>query len=435
MKRVCQYVYSFVVIPFLWIVLRFLGLFNSKIRRGIRGRRNLFESLDRQVQNLPRGNRVWFHSSSMGEFEQAKPIIAALKGKFPGLRVIVSFFSPSGYEHSRKYPLADVITYLPFDTRSSARRFIDIVKPDVAVMVRYDVWPNHIWELERRHIPTLIANATMRRQTNRRIPFVRSFHHHVYNALTEILTVSREDTEVFSLFRLLRPAIQPIGDTRYDQVSSRSAEARKRHIIPAAVVQQKHILVAGSTWPEDEEALLPAILRLQGDLASLLVILVPHEPTVEHLEDIEQELQGKTTYIRFSGLNEYQGERVLIVDSIGILLVLYAYAHVAYIGGSFRQGIHNVLEAAVFGIPVVFGPRHRNSQEPLQLVERGGGFVVNDGEEMYRTLRNLLEDDAARTTAGTRAAQFVHSNLGATDRFLKHLEPYLFKTEDQDQKK
>lgn len=426
MKRVCQYVYSFVVIPLLWVVLRFLGLFNSKIRRGIRGRRGLFESLRHQIQRLPAGKRVWFHSSSMGEFEQAKPIIAALKARLPELRVIVSFFSPSGYEHSRKYALADAITYLPFDTRSGAKHFIDIVRPDAAVMVRYDVWPNHIWELERRHTPTFIANATMRRQTKRRIPFVRSFHHHVYNALTEILTVSREDAEVFSLFGLTQPAIQPIGDTRYDQVSARSVEARKRHIIPEPVVHQKHILVAGSTWPEDEEALLPAILKLQQELSTLLVILVPHEPTIEHLEDLEQMLQGKTTFIRFSGLNEYQGERVLIVDSIGILLVLYAYAHAAYIGGSFRQGIHNVLEAAVYGIPVVFGPRHRNSQEPLQLVERGGGFVVNDADEMYRTLKNLLEDDTARTTAGARAAQFVQSNLGATERFLAHLNPYLF---------
>ncbi len=425
MKRVYKNVYSVVVIPLLWIVLRSLGLFNSKIRRGIRGRRDLVQSLRHQMQGLQSGKRVWFHSSSLGEFEQAKPIIVALKQRFPDIRVIASFFSPSGYEHSRKYALADVITYLPFDTRKSARQFIDIVRPDVAVMVRYDVWPNHIWELERRSIPTLIANATMRRQTNRRIPFVRSFHHYVYNALTDILTVSPEDADVFALFNLDRPTIQPIGDTRYDQVSTRSTEARKRHIMPDAVVQHKRILVAGSIWPEDEAVLLPAVLKLQQEIKDLLVILVPHEPTLEHLENLEQELLGKATFIRFSGLNEYQGEQVIIVDSIGVLLILYAYAHVAYIGGSFRQGIHNVLEAAVYGIPVVFGPRHRNSQEPLQLVERGGGFVVNDGDELYRTFKNLLEDDAARSTAGTRSAQFVQSNVGATDRFLQHLEPYL----------
>jgi 3-deoxy-D-manno-octulosonic-acid transferase len=196
--------------------------------------------------------------------------------------------------------------------------------------------------------------------------------------------------------------------------------------MPDSVVQRKRILVAGSIWPEDEAVLLPALLNLRQEINDLLVILVPHEPTLEHLEDLEQELLGKATFIRFSGLNEYRGEQVVIVDSIGVLLILYACAHVAYIGGSFRQGIHNVLEAAVYGIPVVFGPRHRNSQEPLQLVERGGGFVVNDGDELYRTLKNLLEDDTARATAGTRAAQFVQSNVGATGKFLQHLEPYLF---------
>ncbi len=425
MKKFWKTVYDVAVIPLLWAVIRVSGLFNRKIRRGIAGRHGLFEVLDQQARKLPPGKRVWFHSSSMGEFEQAKPIIAALKQRHPEVRVVASFFSPSGFEHSRKYPLADAITYLPFDTDAGARRFIDTVNPDVAVLVRYDVWPNHIWELERRQIPILIANATMRRQTKRRIPIVKSFHRYVYNALTDILTVSREDAEVFSTFGLDRPRIQAIGDTRYDQVSARSEEARKRHIMPGAVVRNRRVIVAGSTWPEDDAVLLPAMRGLLEKISTLLVILVPHEPTVENLEELEQQLSGQTTFIRFSALNEYNGERVIVVDSIGILLILYAYADIAYIGGSFRQGVHNVLEAAVFGVPVVFGPRHRNSQEPLQLVERGGGFVVNDTAEVYRTFMNLLEDSAARTTAGARAARFVQSNVGATGRFLEHLEPYL----------
>ncbi len=425
MNRIWKYLYSIVVIPLLWLVLRALALVNKKVRKGIAGRDDLFDSLRGQTQKLLPGKRVWFHSSSMGEFEQAKPIIAALKQRHPNVRVIASFFSPSGFEHSKKYPLADVITYLPFDTKRNAREFIDIIRPDVAVMVRYDVWPNHIWELEHRNIPALIANATMRRHTNRRIPLVRSFHHHVYNAFTDILTVSREDADVFSLFDLDRPTIESIGDTRYDQVSTRSNDARKRHIMPDGIIKGQSVIVAGSTWPEDESVLLPAVMRLQMEFPNLLVVLVPHEPTIEHLEDLVQQLRNSTTFIRFSALNEYGGERVIIVDSIGILLILYACAGIAYIGGSFRQGIHNVLEAAVYGIPVVFGPRHRNSQEPLQLVERGGGFVVNDSDELYRTFKNLLEDNAARTTAGTRAGQFVQSSIGATEKFLQHLERYL----------
>ena len=425
MQQFYRFLYGFIVLPLLWATLMIIGVFNGKTRRGIRGRRNLFDTLARQTSTLSPGKRVWFHSSSLGEFEQAKPIIAELKSRMPDARVIVTFFSPSGYEHSRKYPLADVISYIPFDTRAGARRFLDLVHPDAAVMVRYDVWPNHVWELKRRRIPTLIANATMRRQTQRRIPFVRSFHHYVYNAIDEILTVSEADVRAFGFFSLTYPQVSVIGDTRYDQVSIRSAEARRRHIIPAGILEGKKVIVAGSTWPEDEEVLIPTILHLQKVDTTILLIIAPHEPTVEHLEDLERELTGNSSFLRFSALNEYKGEQVIIVDSIGILLILYAYAHIAYVGGSFRQGIHNVLEAAVYGIPVVFGPRHRNSQEPLMLVDRGGAFIVNDSRELYRTLRNLLESDSARTTAGERAARFVQSNVGATERFLHHLEPYL----------
>lgn len=431
MKKVWYFTYNFLVIPLLWMTLQLLSLTSRKVRKGIGGRTRLFEALESRVQALKPGIRVWFHSSSMGEFEQAKPIIAALKARHPDVRIIVSFFSPSGYEHSLKYQHADIITYLPFDTAANARRFVGLIRPDAAVMVRYDVWPNHIWELERRGVPTLIANATMRRQTKRRVPVVRNFHHHIYNALTEILTVSNDDAEVFSAFSLHGPRISAIGDTRYDQVTLRMNEARKRHIIPEGIYANKRVIVAGSTWPEDESVLLPALLQLQHDIRDLLIILVPHEPTVEHLEDLERSLNGSTAYLRFSALNEYNGEPFIIVDSIGILLILYAHASVAYIGGSFRQGVHNVLEAAVYGIPVLFGPRHRNSHEPLQLVDRGGAFIVNDTDEAYRTLRNLLEDDAARTTAGNRAARFVQDNIGATERFLNHIEPYLMHRESQ----
>lgn len=425
MRTFWQLLYSSVTVPLFWLVVQLAGMVRPKVRRGIRGRRFLFVRLNRNMQDVRPGPRVWFHASSMGEFEQAKPIIRELKQRNPGVRVIVSFFSPSGYEHSRRYPLADVITYMPLDTRSGARRFLDLVSPDVAVMIRYDIWPNHIWELRRRGIPTMIASATMRRQTVRRLPLVRNFHRHLYNAFTTILTVSDQDRQTFDSFRLQGPRLASIGDTRFDQVILRSADARKRNIIPAGIVDGKKVVVAGSTWPEDEGVLLPALYRLQTTVPELLTIIVPHEPTEDHLENLETELADTVRSIRFSALNEYAGEPVIIVDSVGILMVLYASAHIAFVGGGFRQGIHNVLEAAVYGIPVVFGPRHRNSQEPLQLVERGGAFIVSGTEELERTLRNLLENDAARRRSGECATAFVSANTGATGRFLTYLEPLL----------
>jgi len=418
-------VYDFVVLPLLWLILQILGIFSSKVRRGIRGRTLLFRDLEHQVSGLRTGKRVWFHSSSLGEFEQAKPIIAELKRRFPSVGIIASFFSPSGYEHSRKYHQADVISYLPFDTVRGAEHFLELIQPNVAVMVRYDLWPNHIWALQRRRIPIIIANATMRRQTPRRLPLARNFHHYVYNCIDDILAVSRTDVEAYRLFGITHPRIEVVGDTRYDQVSSRSIDARKRHLFPAGILEGKRIFVAGSTWPDDEEILLPAFLKLRTAVPQTLLIVVPHEPTVDHVEEIEEELSGKVATIRFSALNEYRNEHVIIVDSVGILFILYAYAHVAFVGGSFRQGVHNVLEAAVFGIPVLFGPRHRNSQEPLMLVDSGGAFVVNDSDELHRTLLHLLEDEEARSRAGEKAARFVQQNVGATERFLQHIQPYL----------
>lgn len=423
-----MFLYNAAVIPAFWLTVRILALFKQKVRRAIRGRRGLFDTLAAKTAQLGNGPRLWVHSSSLGEFEQAKPIISALRQQMPGIKILVTFFSPSGYEHSRTYPLADVISYIPFDSAKSARRFLDLVKPTVAVMVRYDIWPNHIWELHRRKIPVIIANATMRRSTPRRLPLLKSFHRIVYNAIDRILTVSQSDVTVFRALGITRPLLEAIGDTRYDQVAARSVEARKRSIIPAGILQGKKVIVAGSTWPEDEEVLLPAFLEMRRKMSNLLLIIAPHEPTIDHIEELERQLDGEARSIRFSALNEYAGEKVVIVDSIGILLVLYASAHLAYVGGSFRQGIHNVLEAAVYGIPVLFGPKHRNSHEPLQLVERGGAFVINDAAELQRTLENLLNDDLARTTAGERAASFVQANLGATKRILSHLEPYLQKT-------
>jgi len=425
MLRVWQILYRWFALPVLWGVFWLYGRFNAKVRRGLTGRRTLFQDLERQVAGLPTGKRVWFHSSSLGEFEQAKPIIAELRKRWPGIGIVVTFFSPSGYEHSRKYPLAHIISYLPTDSYRNACRFLDLIRPDVAVMVRYDIWPNHIWELRRRGIPTMIANATMRRQTQRRIPFVVNFHHHVYNSIDRILAVSRTDIDGFAFFRLTHPVMQVVGDTRYDQVHIRSAEAKRRAILAPALTAGKKVLVVGSSWPEDEEVILPALFRLQEEIPELLCIVAQHEPTVEHLEELENELAGHCSAIRFSALQSYAGEQVIIVDSIGILLSLYGYAHCAYVGGSFRQGVHNVLEAAVYGIPVLFGPRHRNSQEPLMLVDRGGAFVVTSTEEFHRTVRHLLTHDPSRETAGARAAEFVRSHLGATGRVLEHIEPYL----------
>jgi 3-deoxy-D-manno-octulosonic-acid transferase len=193
----------------------------------------------------------------------------------------------------------------------------------------------------------------------------------------------------------------------------------------SSVLKDRKVFIAGSTWPEDEEVLLPTILKLIKYDSKILTILVPHEPTEEALEAIEKQLPSKAKSIRFSMLNDYSRERIILVDSIGILMALYQYADVAYVGGSFRQGIHNVLEPAVYGIPVVYGPRHQNSQEAQELIRRGGGVAINEQQECYRVLRTLLDNKKANTVAGQAALKLVKENIGATERFIQHLSKLL----------
>lgn len=425
MRRIWYLFYNAVFIPLFWFVLHLGSLVNGKIKRGIEGRDHLFEHLEQQAKGLKASRRVWFHSSSMGEFEQARPIIAALREKYTDLNIIVSFFSPSGYDHSKSYKPADLITYLPLDTANNARRFLSLIRPTAAVMVRYDIWPNHIWELRKRGIPTFIANATMRRNSSRLKFPLRGFHRQLYRQLTSILAVTTTDVRSFEQFGLRSPQVQAIGDTRYDQVWTRSLEARKKHLIPDSILRRKKVFVAGSSWEEDEDVLLPTFRKILQYDANALMILVPHEPNLQTLERIELQLNTSPGCIRFSDLNDYAGESIILVDSIGILTILYQYAQVAYVGGSFRQGIHNVLEPAVYGIPVLFGPKHHNSQEAVELARRGGATIVHDQQDCYKALRTLLNNKKAADKAGAIALGLVKENIGATQRFLGHLEKVL----------
>lgn len=427
MSHFWKLLYNIIFVPMLWAGLLIAAVFTRKIRQGIRGRRGLFPTLTSRVSTLTTqpAKRIWFHSSSLGEFEQAKPIITELKRRHPATVIAVSFFSPSGYDHSRNYKLAEIITYLPFDSYRNASRFIDTLKPDAAVMVRYDIWPNHIWALRKRRIPLFLANATMRRHSSRHLPVVRSFHHTVYNLFDYILTVSDDDVESFKRFNLSTPLLSAIGDTRFDQVWQRSMEAKAKHFLPDRVTSKRRIIVVGSSWDSDEDVLIPTLSKLVRKHRDLLVILVPHEPTLATIERIERELGSQLTSTRFSDLHDYNNEHVIIVDSVGILMGLYKYADVSYVGGSFKQGIHNVLEPAVYGSPVVFGPVYHNSHEAARLIEAGAAFVTHDESEMYDRFDRLLSDEALRREVGSKAQAFVQRNTGATERFLSYLEKVL----------
>ena len=422
MRHFWSQTYNFFFLPLLYILIRVGSLFNNKIRRGIKGRKRIFEELIVNRQSLDRSKKtIWFHSSSLGEFEQAKPIIQKLKVD-KKYNIVITFFSPSGYENSLKYPYADMISYLPFDTQTKADKFIRIVHPDLLIMMRYDIWPNMIWKLKQENIPSFIVDATMKKSSVRALPIIRSFHKILFGDVSKILTVSESDAEAFKIFNCDDEQVKVVGDTRFDRVYQKSVVALDKKLIQQSILEGKKILVAGSTWEQDEEVILPAFIKLTKYEKDVILIIAPHEPTLLNLEKIENEFADILKTIRFSHLNSYTDERVIIIDSIGILLTLYTYADVAFVGGSFKQNIHNVLEAAVYGIPVMFGPKINNSQETKELQKRGGGLMVRGKREAYRRMRSLFSDKGLRETRGKISMDYVQKSTGATNKIIEEIE-------------
>ncbi|PIP76761.1 MAG: 3-deoxy-D-manno-octulosonic acid transferase [Ignavibacteria bacterium CG22_combo_CG10-13_8_21_14_all_37_15] len=416
-----KFAYNILIVPLLLFAMKIAPWFNQKVKIGVAGRKRLFEELIVNMSSLNKKKKlIWFHSSSLGEFEQAKPIIEKLK-QAADVNILVTFFSPSGLENSKKYPFADLVSYLPLDTTQNAARFISLVNPSLLVLMRYDLWPNHIYELAKRNIPIFLVDATMRSDSARKNFFAKKFHKHLYGKLSKILTVSETDALNFGVFEFHEHEINPVGDTRFDRVYQRSLVAKERNLIRSEILKDKKVIVAGSTWYEDEETLLPAFMKLTEYDENVLMIIAPHEPTVVHLEKLENDFTGKIKTIRFSSLNNYKDEKIILVDSIGILLTLYYYANIAFVGGSFKSNIHNVLEAAVYGVPVIFGPKITNSQEAIKLAELGGGIIIKNKKEAYRSLRLLTKDESVRQAKGRISKEYVQSNLGATDKILKEM--------------
>ncbi len=419
------FLYNCFVLPILYVGFRIAGLFNAKIKRGIKGRANYIENLQAKVSGIDRSKPlVWVHSASLGEFEQAKPIIEKIRARF-SVSVIVTFFSPSGYENSKKYPFADIIAYSPFDFPSTVRKFYSIVKPSIGIFMRYDIWPNLVSYSKTANVPLFLVDATLRTNSIRKNIFLKSFHSSLFSAFRGILTVSKKDFDSFNEFNLNIEIFESVGDTRFDRVYEKSLEAKNRKLLRADICKDKQVFVAGSTWEDDEDILIPVLKKLISFNKSLLAIIVPHEPTISHIEKVEQEFNPDIKTIRFSYLNDYNGQQVIIVDSIGILLSLYFYASVAFVGGSFKSSIHNILEAAVYGIPVIYGPKIQSSNESKELTELGGGIIVNSKSAMYRALRGLLAKEEERSYRGTISKEYIISNIGAAEKIAAYLALYI----------
>ncbi len=417
-------IYEYLLLPLFALLMKILALFNDKAKKGIEGRKRMFENLIIDVHDLDKRKRlIWFHSSSLGEFEQAKPIIEHLHSL--GIyNILVTFFSPSGYENSKNYAYADIITYLPFDKGNLIRRFFSFINPSLVVFMRYDIWPNLLFELNKRQIPTFVVDATLRESVLTSSFITKSFYKNLYNSITRILTVSEKDKERFLSLGIEPDKVDVAGDTRFDRVYGKSKEASKKNLLDKSQFGNKPIFIMGSSWEADENVIFPAIKKLYDYGFEFITIVVPHEPTQSHIEGVEKFFAGAYSTIRFSEMRNYNNQKIIIVDSIGILLSLYYYSDIAYVGGSFKQ-IHNVLEPAVFGVPVLFGPKIETSREAKELVKLGSGIIVNDKKEVYRKLRRLLIDEKERKRLGEISANYVKANIGATDKIILELHKYI----------
>ncbi len=418
-------------LPILQLGVKVAALFSSKIRRGLEGRRGLLSEIQKHYSTIASSRlRILVHSASYGELEQAKPIITALRKKYPSAHIHLTFFSPSGYENTRKLDGVDFISYSPVDTRGNVSRFLDLVKPSISLFTRYDVWPNMANELHKRGIPSVLFAATAAESSRRMLPLSKALHTSVYKNLSKILTIGEQDEHRFNAMGVTPKQLVVAGDTRFDQVIARQRDvvAQGAPIIPDPIWEQIQskgslVFIIGSSWPADEAIVKATIAQSVERSDNIVTIIVPHEPSEERLRSLLALFPSKA--IRLSQIGEYAGEPVIIVDSIGKLFGLYRYADVAMIGGGFGQGLHNVLEAAVWGIPAIVGPRHKKSQEVQLLIDQLAAFEVTSASEFDFVFWQLAKDDDLRATAGKKEKAFVEENQGATERIMTEIETLL----------
>ena len=389
-----------------------VSLFNPKAAAWCRGRRHYFRRLEEIFSR--RGKTVWFHCASLGEFEQGRPVIEALKERDPSLQVVLTFFSPSGYEVRKDYDKADVVCYLPLDTPGNARRFLDIVQPDLAVFVKYEFWFHFLTTLKKRAIPVVLISAIFR-------PGQWFFRWYGLRFLRVMECFSRifvqDEASQKILARHGIKTVEVAGDTRFDRVMAIAA-ARKRIPLAEAFAGDRTVVVAGSTWKEDETLLLSYLNRR---VRPYKWIIAPHEIHPSHIAWLTERLQ--VPFMLFSEVDARDPAKVevLVIDNIGMLSSLYAYGRLAYIGGGFGSGIHNVPEAAVYGVPVLFGPRYGKFREAVDLVRLGGAYPLENATELERLLNRFYDDVAAREKAGAAARDYVRASAGSTEKIVNNL--------------
>ncbi|MDR0754591.1 MAG: 3-deoxy-D-manno-octulosonic acid transferase [Prevotellaceae bacterium] len=381
--------------------------FSEKAKKRHQGSHNTWNIIEKQVDK--KSSYIWFHVSSLGEFEQGRPVIEKLKQENPDTKILLTFFSPSGYEIRKNYPNADLICYMPTDTVKNAKRFLSAVNVEKAVFVKYEFWGNFLIELKKHNIPTYLISAIFRKEQTF-FKIYGGFYRKMLKCFTHLFVQDNNSHKLLKSIDVYKVTVA--GDTRFDRVNNIARQSKNIPLIEK-FIDGKNVIVAGSTWAVDEDLLL----KYFSENKNIKLIIAPHEIHDSHITEISSKL--KYPHLRYSQLTENNAANAdcIIIDCFGILSSVYRYADIAYIGGGFGAGIHNTLEAAVYGIPVVWGPNYMKFKEARELIACGGGFSVSD----YSSLKNVFYNLTVNSDIGKKVAEYVEQNLGATEKILKSI--------------
>lgn len=396
--------------------LKIAALFSPKLKLFVNGRKNVFSYLKNSIPKTT--NIIWIHAASLGEFEQGLPVIEKLKVTYPDYKVLVTFFSPSGYEVKKNSTSADFITYLPLDTKKNAEKFIEIVNPKLVIFVKYEIWPNYLATLKDKKVPTLLISALF----NKKQVYFKGYGAFMRNSLSTFTHFFVQDENSKNLLSTLNYNNTSIsGDTRFDRVLE-ILERDNRLDFIEKFKENKFCLVAGSTWPEDEAILVDYINTSNSNLK---FILAPHTIKSESIKKLVASIQKKTilySQLQDQNLSEYD---VFIVDTIGLLTKIYSYADLAYVGGGFATGLHNTLEPAVFGIPVIIGPEYKGFKEAEELVAKKGVISISDSNSFNTKVQEFLNSKDYYQQTSTINHNYISNNKGATEQIMQFIDSLL----------
>jgi len=404
-----------IFIYFYVLGIRAASLVNEKGKLWVRGRKDILQKIEEALTgNHDKEKIAWFHCASLGEFEQGRPVMEAFREAMPDHRIFLTFFSPSGYEIRKNYPGADHVFYLPADSPGMAAKFVKVLSPDIVFFIKYEYWYNYLAVLKQRGIPTYMVSAIFRSSQ----PFFRWYGSWFRKQLNNLSWFFVQDEDSESLLRKIDiQQVSVSGDTRFDRVNAIAGQKKPVEGMDE-FCKDSLVMLAGSTWPEDEKILLPFILETK---TKFKFIIAPHEVHKERIDGLMSQVgSGGLRFSQASDKNVREA-RVLVIDSIGLLASLYRYAFVSFVGGGFGVGIHNILEPAAFGVPVIFGPNYERFREARELIREGGATSIKNEEDFRKVFGRMADVPGERDRASGICSAYVTSHKGATAHILKHL--------------